>query len=242
VNLLAVMYHRARAGSDGNSPLMLDAHFAYLARHCACVLPGEILAGDRLNVCLTFDDATSDFHSVVFPLLQKHGLRAVLAVSPGFICGQEDSFSAAQVKVGGEIRGAQMDRRLHCTWEELAVLVASGRVAIAAHGLSHVRLDRGDVDLQIEVLVPQRILSARLGQPVDSFVFPFGRFSPVALRTVKQHYRHAFRIGGAINRNWSGSVLYRVNGDGLTGPDSLFSAGRIAAARARFYWNRLRGR
>jgi hypothetical protein len=77
---------------------------------------------------------------------------------------------------------------------------------------------------------------------VDSFVFPYGRFSQEALRRVKQHCRYAFRIGGAMNQGWSGSLIYRVNGDCLAAPDAVFSPSRLAGFRARFYWNRLRRR
>lgn len=242
MNLVAVMYHRAQPGPHGNSPVALDAHFAHIARNCDCVLPGEPLAGPRLKVCLTFDDAYFDFYSVVFPLLEKHGLRAILAVPPALI-GEEARFPPpTRTNAGGESAGSPVDRDLHCTWAELETLAASGRVAIAAHGLSHARLDRRDADLDAEILIPRVMLSARLRQPVDSFCFPFGRFSAAALRKVKQHYRYAFRIGGAANRDWTGQVLYRVDGDCLAAPDALFLPARLALLRMRFYWNRLRGR
>jgi peptidoglycan/xylan/chitin deacetylase (PgdA/CDA1 family) len=236
------MYHRAQAGPDGNSPVMLDAHFAHLVRHCNCVLPGERLSGERLNVCLTFDDAYFDFYSIVFPLLQKHDLRAVLAVPPALI-GEHAGFpDVTRTNVYGAVGRGDVDQHWHCTWGELATLAASGRVAIAAHGLSHSRLDRRDADLEAEILLPREELSGRLGQSVDSFVFPFGRFSPAALHMAQKLYRHVFRIGGAMNRSWSRSVLYRVNGDGMNAPDDLLCPSRLAAFRARFYWNRLRGR
>jgi len=236
------MYHRVQAGPDGNSPSMLDAHFGYLARHCACVVPGEPLPGPRLNVCLTFDDAYSDFHSAVFPLLQKHNLRAVLAVPPALIGEKAEWPDVARARAGGENGRSKSGCNRHCTWAELEALASSGRVVIAAHGLSHTRLDRMGADLDAEISFPREELSGRLGQPVDSFVFPFGRFSPAALRKVREHYRHAFRIGGAMNRGWSQSLLYRVGGDRLGSPGGLFSTGRLAFFRARYYWNRLRGR
>jgi peptidoglycan/xylan/chitin deacetylase (PgdA/CDA1 family) len=206
------------------------------------VLPGEPPAGPRLSVCLTFDDAYSDFHSAVLPLLQKHNLRAVLAVPPAFIGERADWPDESRTRARGGIERPGRDRRRHCTWAELAELAASGHVTIAAHGLSHTRLDRMGADLDAEISFPREELSARLNRPVDSFVFPFGRFSPAALRKVREHYRHAFRIGGAMNRGWSQSLLYRVGGDCLGAPDELFSAGRLALFRARYYWNRLRGR
>jgi peptidoglycan/xylan/chitin deacetylase (PgdA/CDA1 family) len=219
---------------------MLDAHFGYLARNCTCVLPGEPLPSPRLNVCLTFDDAYSDFHSAVFPLLQKHNLRAVLAVPPALIGETAEWPEESPTQASRGNGRSRSGRHRHCTWAELGALAASGRVVIAAHGLSHTRLDRKSAELDAEISFSREELSARLNQPVDSFVFPFGRFSSAALRKVKEHYRHAFRIGGAMNRDWSQSLLYRVGGDCMSAPDGLFSAGRLALHRARYFWNRLR--
>lgn len=80
MTLIVPMHHKVSAGRHGNSADMLDAHFAFVARNCRCVLPGEPLDPAGPNVCLTFDDGYFDFYAVVSPLLVKHGLRAVIAV------------------------------------------------------------------------------------------------------------------------------------------------------------------
>jgi peptidoglycan/xylan/chitin deacetylase (PgdA/CDA1 family) len=242
MSLLVLMYHRARAGRHGNSPAMLDAHFAHISAHYACVLPGEPLADDRLNVCLTFDDAYFDFYAVVFPLLKKHNLRAVLAVPLAVVRESNDIPTATRINAPADVNHAHPHYDGFCTWPELTELARSGRVAIAAHGQTHRRLDRDDLDLHAEIVVPRAQLSTFLGCSVDSFVFPFGRFSPEAIRQTRAHYRHAFRIGGALNHGWDSPVIYRVDADELATPTAPFSPLRIVRYRARYYWNRLRGR
>lgn len=240
MSLLVLMYHRARAGPRGNAPAALESHFAHVARHHPCVLPGQPLAAGRLNVCLTFDDAYFDFHQVVFPLLEKYSLRALLAVAPA-LCGET-------AETAPEIRLAQPDLGLQtpegtaglCTWLELRELAASGRVELAAHGLNHVRLDDPSADLAREVVEPKRVLAARLGVTADSFVFPYGRFSPRALALARMHYRHTFRIGQASNRDWSQPLLYRVSADNLADAAAPFATGRLQAYRIKAWWNRLR--
>ncbi len=218
MSLLVLAYHRASAGPHGNDPALLDAHFGLIARRFPCVLPGETLRRGRLNVCLTFDDGYYDFHAVVFPLLEKHGLRAVLAVSPGFL----------------------RERVLVPAAERISQSAEVGRVEVAAHGYSHCRLDRPEADLGAEVLVPHSLLAARLGRPVTSFVFPYGRFSAGALAAVSQSYRYVFRLGGGDNRHWNQRLLYRVGADKLASPGAPFETHRLAAYRARRWWNRLR--
>jgi peptidoglycan/xylan/chitin deacetylase (PgdA/CDA1 family) len=236
------MYHRAQAGPYGNPPAMLDAHFAYIARHCLCVLPGEPLAGTRLNVCLVFDDAYYDFYSVVFPLLEKHNLRAVLAVPSALVREHARFSNETRTHAPGEVRDDRQFDDGYCTWSELATLAGSGRVTIAAHGATHTPLDPEGVDLEAEVAAPRLLLSTRLIQPVDSFVLPYGRFSPTVLSMIRKHYRYVFRIGGATNRGWDGPMLYRVDGDRMASPDELFVPARLARFRARYWWNRVRGR
>ncbi len=240
MSLLVLMYHRARVGRHGNAPEMLDAHFAHVAHHHPQVLPGEALAAGATNVCLSFDDAYFDFYATVFPLLQRHGLRALLAVPSAYIRETAEASTAERLAIESDEAFARPERGGFCTWSELAEMVASGHVAIAAHGHTHRRLDAAEADLPLEIDRVQTVLGTRLGCPVDSFVFPFGRYSPRSLGHARQRYRHVFRIGGALNRSWSGRVLYRIDADRMATPQSLFAPARIVHYRIRFLWNRLR--
>ncbi len=242
MSLLVLMYHRARTGPHGNSAAMLDAHFAQIAANHACVLPGEPLVPVRLNVCLTFDDAYFDFYAIVFPLLKKHGLRALLAVPPTIVNEHCDLPFETRLRDFPEVAPSHSQRGEFCTWIELREMAGTGRVAIAAHGFTHRRLDQDDIDLHAEIVAPKELLELRLGQPVDSFVFPYGRFSPKTLAVVRKHYRHSFRIGGADNPDWDRPLLYRVTADAMESARALFSPNRLLAYRVRRFWNQARGR
>lgn len=241
MNLLVLMYHRSQAGRHGNPVEMLDAHFEHLARHHVNVLPGERLKRDRLNVCLTFDDGYFDFHARVFPLLRKHGLRAVLAVPPNFIRDEVSTSTEQRVSLEAETAFADPASGGFCTWSELKEMARSGQVSIAAHGSTHVRLDEPDADLPAEIDYPQQMLEKKLGHAVESFVLPYGRYSRRAVARAMRRYRHVFRIGGAINDSWNG-LLYRVDADAMESPHALLTPPRLAAYRVRRVWNRLRGR
>jgi len=236
------MYHKASAGRDGNSVEMLDAHFAFIARSCHCVLPGEPLDPDRLNVLLSFDDAYFDFYAIVFPLLRRYGLRALLAVP---VCAIVDGTSASpsnRLQACSE-RGRDENRGGdRCTWSELAAMAASQSISIASHGFSHVPLDRPEADLHTEVVVAKTMLAARTGRAINSFVLPYGRFTAETITYAKQHYQYVFRIGGADNPGWTGKVIYRVDADDMTSPDVLFSRRRIASYRWHRHWNAVRSR
>jgi peptidoglycan/xylan/chitin deacetylase (PgdA/CDA1 family) len=236
------MYHRACAGQHGNDPRMLDRHFAHIAGHHTNVLPGEALVPGAINVCLSFDDGYFDFYATVFPLLKRHNLRALLAVPPAVIREKVDAGPAERLRIGADEAFARPDRGGFCTWSELEEIVGSGHVAIAAHSFTHCRLDTATIDLGVEIDEPQAVLGERLARPIESFVFPYGRYSGRSLQRARRRYRHVFRIGGALNRDWGGRVLYRIDADRMETPRSLFSPARLTGYRARFLWNRLRFR
>lgn len=241
MTLLVLMFHRAQEGPHGNAVPVLDAHFAHLARACRCVLPGDPLDARRLNVCVSFDDAYYDFFAFVPALLEKHGLRALLAVSPGLIVERTAVPHEARLAVSVGDAAANPERGGLCTWPELESLAATGRVAFAAHGTSHVRLDAAGVELQGEIVTPRRELERRLGVAVESFVYPFGSFDRAVHALARETYRYVFRIGGASNTCWEAPLLYRVDADRMSSPRALVSPPRRLRYRWNAYWNRLRG-
>jgi len=242
MNLLVFMYHRARLERHGNAPAMLDAHFAHVARHYANVMPGEPLQPGRLNVCLTFDDGYYDFYARVFPLLRRHQLRAQLAIPSSLVPEGVAAPAEKRLGVASTEAFADPEKGGLCTWSELQEMAQSGHVTLAAHGHTHTRIDGPEADLVREVHTPAKILGARCGRPVESFVFPYGRFSGASLYSARQHYRYVFRIGGAANRAWNQRLLYRISGDVLSAPASPFSPARLARYRTYYLWNRLRRR
>jgi peptidoglycan/xylan/chitin deacetylase (PgdA/CDA1 family) len=217
--LLVLAYRRPKAGRAGASAATLDAHFAHIARNFACVLPGDPLASDRLNVCLTFDDVYFDFPQRVLPLLERHDLRALLAVSPGLVPSTVD-LAATRLALADAATDPSAVPESLCTWDELRAVVRSGRVAIAAHGLSGIRLDRRKIDVDREIVYPGEFLGSLLGIPVES-------------------YRYVFGLGSATNSGWDAPLLNRVETDATDDPGRLFAPGRLRAWRWRSWWNRL---
>ncbi|MBP9841052.1 MAG: polysaccharide deacetylase family protein [Simkaniaceae bacterium] len=190
--LMILMYHRVGRGSHSNSLASLREHFSYIKHRYPVVLPGDPLR-KGLNVCLTFDDATADFYTDAYPLLQSLQLPALLAV-PVHLIGTAG----------------------YCTWNQLREMKG---IEIASHSLNH--LDLRWVDYEKEVVESKEILERELSRKVDTFVYPYGRTSPELIRFVNKHYPYSMRIGSALNFKWS-PLLYRINGDALENYDSPF--------------------
>ena len=240
--LLVLMFHRVWPTGDATPPDELATLFEDIAQRRHCVMPGELLRSDRLNVCLTFDDAYFDFYHTVLPLLRRYGLRALLAVPSGLISEEIGKPTAERLVAVGNATNPEYVTSALCTWRELQEIAASGHVAFGAHGRTHRRLDAADCDLEREIVSDGALLAQRLRVPVESFVFPYGQFSPAALACVRAHYRHAFRIGRASNTGWNEAVLYRIGVQGVGDPEQFFSARALRRWRWRRWWNRLRCR
>jgi hypothetical protein len=80
-------------------------------------------------------------------------------------------------------------------------------------------------NLDEELLKSKEIIENKLGTNVESFVFPFGKYDQNILDETKKHYKYAFRIGNAINKDFRGvnNVIYRIDGDFLKSPREIFT-------------------
>jgi peptidoglycan/xylan/chitin deacetylase (PgdA/CDA1 family) len=205
--LLVPLYHRVDR--------RIQKHFLCFSQY-GSLFPGEPLNG-KINICITFDDATRDFYEVVFPLLKTYRLKALLAVPVAFV-GKEG----------------------YCTWKELEEMSKSEFVKIASHSMRHPDMTMEGVNLEEEVANSKKNLEERLNVEVDTFVYPFGKFNRKVHKKVKEHYSYIMRIGMAFNRGWKNrsGLTYRISADFLDDPERLFKKKYFYS-----YWlNLLRGR
>ncbi len=109
--------HLAR---NGYRTLSIDEYVA--------VMRGQARAPERA-VLLTFDDGRGSVWSVAAPLLQKHGMRAVVFLVPGRVPSHAP-------------RPAGQHEAL-MSWEEIDVLARGGLFDFQSHTLTHARVHTG---------------------------------------------------------------------------------------------------
>jgi peptidoglycan/xylan/chitin deacetylase (PgdA/CDA1 family) len=245
--ILAFLYHRVGDGKYANSPAMMEKQLSWIADHFPVVLPGEPVKRFRLNVCLTFDDATYDFYHYVFPLLKRLKLRALLAVPTHFI--QSSTALDPQVRLAVPYSMAMKGDtyRVHCpfcTWEELNEMVQSGFVEIASHSVHHQHLLTPGLDLDLEIRGSKQILEDHLHVPIRTFVYPLGKFNRPIHQQVKKNYKFAMRIGTSWNTSWQNisGIIYRVISDNMVSFDQHFCTHNKISYLWFYILNTLRGR
>jgi len=163
-----LLYHRISLPSSNYPrlfvpPAAFEAQMAAIAASNVATLTmedlvtavktGKRFAGGALAV--TFDDASEDQYTAAFPVLLRYGIRASLFV-PTERIGRPGSL----------------------TWPQLQTMVASGLIAIEAHSITHRDLTvMDDARAMKEIAGSRAVLRARLGVPVSTFAYPYGRFS-----------------------------------------------------------------
>jgi peptidoglycan/xylan/chitin deacetylase (PgdA/CDA1 family) len=240
--LMVVMYHHINSDDLGlsNEMNLFREHMAYIRDHFNCVLPGDKLSDSTTNICLTFDDAYFDFYHYVFPVLKQFKLRAMLGVPVRFI-GEATDLPAEKrlsLKHDDIYRGDNYKTHASfCTYAELQEMIDSGLVCIASHSYTHSNLVEDDVDMDYELGESKRVLEERLNIKVDTFIIPFGRYDTKVLQAAKKYYQYIMRIGNGINRDFGGvkGLIYRVKGDRLTSPSSIFSFGKLLKYRYKTF-------
>lgn len=206
------MYHRISEGGQ-NDVDRFATHLRSLKKNYPFVWPGE--QHPSTSVCLTFDDAYADFYHFVFPLLQELELKAVLAVPVKFILDDCSHSMAERLAVPYQacMEGDTYQRLApFCTWKEIKTMHNSGLVKIASHSYTHADLTRTHY-IEQELSLSKHLLEKNLEAPIESFIYPYGKMTRSIQTQVEQHYRYAFRIGNASNRNWNTSLYYRINAD-----------------------------
>ena len=225
--LSVIMYHHINSNDLplSNSDSMMEEHLRLISERYVTVFPGDELNGD--SICLTFDDAYFDFYYYVFPLLRKYNLKALLAVPCSYILEDTDVETSQRLSLTHhEIYEGDNYKTYapFCTYVELREMVQSGHVMIASHSMNHVVLSGDNVDLEKEIFGSKVALEDKIGCRIDSFVLPYGKYNDAVVTLAREHYSYVFRIGNAFNLSWDGigGLIYRIKGDGLKTPDTLF--------------------
>jgi len=95
----------------------------------------------RKEVVLTFDDGRRNCWTVIFPLLKKYKVKVVLFVIPERIRDTGETLPNLEDYWSGKVAWENLylshQREPYLTWQELAVMRASGLVEVCSHSLSH---------------------------------------------------------------------------------------------------------
>ncbi len=166
------------------SPQSFDEQMAYLHQHkytpitVSQFTEAQARGGVGLPerpIVLTFDDGFADFYTEALPILKRYNFAATLYVATGFV-----NETSHWLQHEGEA-----DRPM-LSWEQLSEISASG-IECGGHTHSHPQLDTlSEAEARTEIVQSKALLESHLGQPVSSFAYPFGYYTPAVRRQVQE--------------------------------------------------------
>ena len=223
-----IMYHSIlhdpnRAGKYVISPEVLESDMLYLKNNgYTSIVVGDLIKYVESDVplpekpvLLTFDDGYLNNLTYLLPLLEKHDMRACVAVVGAFT----EKFSREQ---------DHNPNYSYMSWDDIKAITASGRVEIENHsyGMHEEKSRKGSMKRSGETLSEyqealfndltklQTALSDNCGITPCAFVYPYGEISAESVDVLKAiGFKASFgcrEIPNYISKD----------------PDSLFSLGR----------------
>ncbi len=132
---------------------------------------------------ITADDGYRDNLTRMLPLLEKYDMKAVIFIVSNETHNRWDTESTSDPDVRADLLSTK----------EIKTLVASGRVEIGGHTLSHPRLDELSPEAQRrEIRENKAQLENTTGQPIISFAYPYGNINEDAKsEVISAGYRFA---------------------------------------------------
>lgn len=194
---VVLYYHEVPARERDQFARQMD----YIAGHVT-VLPADYegaLDAKKNYAVVTFDDGFVSVMENALPELQKHKMPATIFVPSGYL-GQQPGW----IKSG--------KKEWVMSPEQLRV-ARRGGLTIGSHTVRHVRLDKVPLEEAVsEMAISKQELEKILEEPVNTFSFPHGAFTPAVLdRAMKIGYTRVFGIEPArLTGQMNGFLVHRV--------------------------------
>lgn len=222
-----MMYHHLNSDRCSNDYDIFESHLQYISENFTSTFPSTNLPSKP--ICLVFDDGYYDFYKLVFPLLKKYNVKALLAVIPKVTLDDVNATDDQRLNYEHNDLFKYYEKGTFCTYKELQEMIDSKLVQVVSHSFSHKNLVEDNIDLDEELMKSKEILENKLNIKVESFVFPFGKYNQEILDETKKHYKYAFRIGNGIDKDFSGTngVIYRLDADNLENASDIFKFSNI---------------
>src|SRR5574340_118921 len=145
-------------------------------------------------VILTFDDGYRNFYENAFPLLKKYKMKAIMFIITSVVGSSP-----------------------YLTWDQIKEMDKSGLVEFGAHTMHHPNLPDISQEMEKEEIIgSKKDLESHLKKPVIWFAYPYGSYSNIIIKTVKDagFAGAVSTIYGAIQNKDNFYLMPRIGVDG----------------------------
>jgi peptidoglycan/xylan/chitin deacetylase (PgdA/CDA1 family) len=132
-------------------------------------------------IVLTFDDGFECLYEFVFPVLVQMEFSATIFLVSNHVGGKNNW--------AGQPSGIPNLPTL--TWDQIIEMRKAG-FEFGAHTMNHPRLDQTSlIDIEREIIGSKQMIEERLGTPISSFAYPYGRITPRIKEIVRRRFKTA---------------------------------------------------
>jgi peptidoglycan/xylan/chitin deacetylase (PgdA/CDA1 family) len=216
-----LMYHAFAVGGERTSRFVVsrrafERQMRWLARRRPVLALEELLAHRRAHrlppagaVVVTIDDGYDDVRSEAQPVLRSAGIAATLFV-----------VTARMAEVNRWEADGPLAGRPLVSWDDARELHRDG-LTLGAHTRTHPILpELPPAEVEEEIAGSRADLAGALGEPVETFAYPFGRWDEAAAEAVR---RAGFGCAVSIRtgRNCAATPPYALRRVEIHGDDSF---------------------
>ena len=135
-------------------------------------------------ILITFDDGNIDIYNYAFPIMHELGMVGNFYIIANSILSR------------GYVNSEQMREMIDDGWE------------IGSHSMSHADLTVDYSKIRFEVLQSRQLLQEALGEPINTFAYPYGKTDSFVSTQVSDY---GYRAGMGLGRSWEhtlGTLFY----------------------------------
>ena len=223
---LILTYHSISRGRPplAVSPALFAEQMEWLSQNVRVVPLGAVTdplkqheALPMRTVVLTFDDGYRDFYTNAAPHLRRHRFPATVFLPTGY-CGQSNAWPGLPSWV--EVKDL-------LTWQQIKELAEQG-IHFGPHSVTHRDMTSLSAkDAEQEIVESKREVEQEIGQAVEFFCYPYGRWNREVRNLVSGYFSGACStVMGTIEPDADPFALPRVDAYYLRAPTcfrSLFT-------------------
>lgn len=154
------------------------------------------------TIVLTFDDGFQNFYAEAFPILEEFGFTATVFLVTNY-CEKHNDWE-------GNL--PTLERSKLMSWSEIKELHKHG-IEFGAHSLSHPDFTKLSLkEVERELVESKTVIEDKLGNAVETFAYPYGRFNKNVKQLTAKYYAAACSTNlGKVKSNSDFHSLERVD-------------------------------
>jgi peptidoglycan/xylan/chitin deacetylase (PgdA/CDA1 family) len=177
IKLPILLYHKTPDNFDEQMKHLKDTGYTTVTMQEATDIISGKAKGPAKPVAITFDDGFSDQLRAI-DILKKYNFKSTFYIIVG---GQSSDYCIGANKKNGGCGDSYL------SWDEIKRISDSGTVEIGSHTIDHLQLSALDEASQkFQIFESKKTLEEKLGKPITSFAYPYGKFNQVSINLIRQ--------------------------------------------------------